>query len=108
MLAKELICEDTVEQIFKYLALFSPLLGLFAGAIFSSLKKSLSSLWWGIGLGFIGPFNLFLWHTYSLVLDKFGFDSVKAFLFNIFLFIVIGIFIGYLLALFLKQNKKEV
>ena len=105
---KELISEETVEQIFKYIAFLLPLLGLFAGAILSALKKRLSPLWWGIGLGFIGPLNLLLWRTYSLVLDKFGFDSVKAFLFNIFLFIIIGIFIGYLLALIWKPNKKEV
>jgi cbb3-type cytochrome oxidase subunit 3 len=105
---KELISEEVIELIFKYLAILLPLLGLFLGAIFSAFKKRLTPLWWGIGLGVIGSFNLLLWRIYSLILDKLGFDSVKAFLFNVFLFIAIGVFLGYLLAYILRPHKKEV
>jgi len=105
---KELISEEVVELIFKYLAILLPLLGLFLGAIFSAFKKRLTLLWWGIGLGLIGPLNLLLWRIYSLILDKLGFDSVKAFLFNVLLFIAIGFLLGYLLSYILKPHKKEV
>jgi hypothetical protein len=105
---KELISEEVVELIFKYLAILLPLLGLFLGAVLSAFKKRLTSLLWGIGFGLIGPLNLLLWRIYSLILDKLGFDSVKAFLFNVLLFIAIGFLLGYLLSYILKPHKKEV
>ena len=105
---KELISEEVVELIFKYLAILLPFLGLFLGVVLSAFKKRLTPLWWGIGLGLIGPLNLLLWRIYSLIVDKLGFDSVKAFLFNVLLFIVIGFLLGYLLSYILKPHKKEV
>ncbi|MBC7330426.1 hypothetical protein H5T88_08730 [bacterium] len=105
---KELISEEVVEAVFKYIAILLPFLGLLLGAVFSALKKRLTPLCWGIGFGLIGPFNLLLWRMYSLILDKLGFDSVKAFLFNVFLFIAIGFLLGYLLTYILKPHKKEV
>lgn len=108
MYTEELIKEEAVVHIFNLLAWLLPCAGLFGGGIFSILKRRGGYILWGMGIGIIGPLNLLLWKLYSFVLDSFGFDSVKAFFFNIFIFVAIGIILGFLFLFVLKLHKKEV
>lgn len=108
MYTQELVREESVVHIFGLLCWFLPCLGFFGGAISSLIKKRGSYLLWGMGLGLIGPLNLLLWSLYSGLLDKFGFDSVKAFFLNILVFVSIGILLGFFLAFLFKFRKKEV
>jgi len=107
MYTQELVREETIVQIFKLLAWLLPALGLFCGAILSMVKKRIGYLGWGIGLGLAGPLNLLLWGLYSLTLDRFGFDSVKALFLNIIIFILIGIVLGFFIAFLIQYHKKE-
>lgn len=108
MYTQELIREETVIHLFGLLAWLLPCLGLSGGAIFSLIKRRSAYLLWGTGIGFFGPLNFLLWRLYSLILESFGFDSVKAFFLNIIIFILVGVILGFFLAFFLKFHKKEV
>lgn len=109
MYTQELISEKAVVHIFVLLAWLLPSLGVLLGCILSISKKKTAYLGWGIGLGLVGPLNLLLWRLYNTVLDKLGFDSVKAFFLNIVTFAIIGMLLGFVLVFFLnlKSNKKE-
>lgn len=108
MYTQELIKEETVVHIFRILAWLLPCFGLIVGATFSLVKHKSQYLVWGIGVGLVGPLNLLLWRLFNSILDRFGFDSLKAFFLNIIIFALLGIILGFFLALLLKFHKKEV
>jgi len=108
MYTEELIKEETVVHIFRIIAWLLPCIGLIVGAVLSLIKHKPHHLLFGIGVGLIGPLNLLLWKLFSGVLERFGFDSLKAFFLNIIIFAFLGIILGYFIALILKFQKKEV
>ncbi|MGB9607027.1 MAG: hypothetical protein ACPLPS_01815 [bacterium] len=110
---QELIKEQTVEAIFKSLALYLPIMGILLATIILSITKKFKYFLLALGFGLLGPINLLLWRVYGFVLDRFGFDSVKAFFINLTLFLFLGICLGYLIGYFanksnINKSKKEV
>ncbi|MBC7326518.1 hypothetical protein H5T87_00180 [bacterium] len=107
MYTKELIDEETIVHLFDILTWLLPLMGIVLGLSFSIFKRNRNFLFIGISIGMLGPLNKALWSVFNIVLDRFGFDTVKSLLLNIVIFVSVGLVLGYLVALISKLLKKK-
>jgi hypothetical protein len=93
---KELISESTVRAVVLAIGIGGPILGAAVGLVVGVLRRAvLPALWRGLGIGLLGLICLAMWHLYNAVLSWQGFDSVRGFLLNVGIFLVVGILAGW-------------